>query len=298
MAQSPALSRKPADPKGGKGSAKSAPQAAPRSFGEKMSDWGSWILMGAALVLCGMGLWGVAHRLRHAPVAEVMYTGEISAVQQRQLQQKIQPLVHENYFSADLTSIRDAALALSWVESVTVTRHWPDGLLVRVIPRQPIARWGSGRLLSGRGVVFTEAAWQAHQELPLLHGPTSQSLAMMQQYQQIDQWFVPLGLRLKELYLTDRMTWFMSFDSGLRVIVDQEQTNLKLQRFSELGQQDEKLRSLWPRIAAVDLRYRNGMALQWKDASATRRLAANTAAPTAIIPTTQPVAAVAVTSEL
>jgi cell division protein FtsQ len=135
--------------------------------------------------------------------------------------------------------------------------------------------------------VFSEAVWQDHQELPLLHGPSNQALAMMQQYQQIDQWFVPLGLRLKELYLTDRMTWFMSFDSGLRVIVDQEQTNLKLQRFSELGQQDAKLRDLWPRIAAVDLRYRNGMALQWKDVSVTRRLGAATPPVPAIMPASQ-----------
>lgn len=290
MAFSLALPRKP-KPDDGKGNPKRSPKGNPKGAPENMSDrlsvWGSWLLMVAALVLCGMGLWGVAHRLTHAPVAAVIYTGDINAAEQRQLQQKIQPLVHQNYFSADLVSIRDAALSLSWVESVTVTRHWPDGLLVRVIPRQPIARWGSGRLLSGRGVVFSEAVWRDRQELPLLHGPINQSLAMMQQYQQIDQWFVPLGLRLKELYLTDRMTWFMSFDSGMRVIVDQEQTNLKLQRLSELGQQDAKLRELWPRIAAVDLRYRNGMAIQWKDASVTRRVAAATPAVPAIMPTSQ-----------
>ncbi len=237
----------------------------------KLSGLGSWLLVIAALILCGMGVWGLAHRLLHAPVAELMVTGEISRAEQSILHRSIQPLIHENYFTADLTKIRDAVLDQSWVESVTVTRHWPDGVLVRVIPRQPIARWGSGRLLSGRGIVFTEAVRQDHNDLPLLHGPLTQSVAMMQQYQQIDQWFTPLGLRLKELYLTDRMTWFMSFDSGLRVIVDQEQTNLKLQRLSELGLSDDKLRGLWPRMAAVDLRYRNGMAIQWTGVAVNQR---------------------------
>ncbi len=237
-----------------------------QTLGGKLSGMGSWLLLVAALVLCGMGGWGVVHRLLHAPVAQLVVTGDINSAEQSLLQQKIQPLIHQNYFTADLVSIRDAALSLSWVESVTVTRHWPDGLLVRVIPRQPIARWGSGRLLSGQGVIFIEAVNSDHLDLPLLHGPINQSLAMMQQYQKINQWFAPLGLRLKELYLTDRMTWFMSFDSGLRVIVDQEQTNLKLQRLSELGQGNDRLHQLWPRIAAVDLRYRNGMAVQWTDA--------------------------------
>lgn len=247
-----------------------------QTFGGKLSDWGSWLLMVVALVLCGMGGWGIVNRLLHAPVAQVIVTGEITATEQRLLQQKIQPLMHENYFTADLVAIRDAALSLSWVESVTVTRHWPDGLLVRVIPRQPVARWGSGRLLSGQGVVFIEAARADHADLPLLHGPETQSLAMMQQYQKINQWFAPLGLRLKELYLTDRMTWFMAFDTGMRVIVDQEQTNLKLQRLSELGQGNDRLQQLWQRVAAVDLRYRNGMAIQWNNAP-TKSLTVNAA---------------------
>ncbi|MBC7750551.1 MAG: FtsQ-type POTRA domain-containing protein, partial [Candidatus Saccharibacteria bacterium] len=222
-----------------------------RTFGEKLSVLGSWFLLVIALVLCGMGGWGIFDRLLNAPVAQIIVTGEITATEKRLLQQKIQPLMHENYFTADLVSIRDAALSLTWVESVTVTRHWPDGLLVRVIPRQPVARWGSGRLLSGQGVVFVEASRADHADLPLLHGPEAQSLAMMKQYQQINQWFAPLGLRLSELYLTDRMTWFMAFDSGMRVIVDQEQTNLKLQRLSELGQGNDRLHQLWQRVAAV-----------------------------------------------
>jgi cell division protein FtsQ len=243
---------------------------ASQTLGEKLSDWGSWLLLVAALVLCGMGGWGIVHRLLHAPVAQVMVTGDINPIEQKLLQQKIQPLMHKNYFTADLVAIRDAALGLSWVQSVTVTRHWPDGLIVRVIPRQPIARWGSGRLLSGQGVIFNEAISGNHLDLPLLHGAANQSMAMMKQYQKINQWFAPLGLHLKELYLTDRMTWFMSFDSGMRVIVDQEQTNLKLQRLSELGQGNDRLHQLWPRIAAVDLRYRNGMAIQWIASGNTR----------------------------
>jgi cell division protein FtsQ len=256
-----------------------------QTLGGKLSVVGSWLLMVVALVLCGMGGYGIVNRLLHAPVAQVIVTGDITATEQSLLQQKIQPLMHENYFTADLAAIRDAALSLSWVESVTITRHWPDGLLVRVIPRQPVARWGSGRLLSGQGVVFIEAVRNDHADLPLLHGPETQSLAMMKQYQKINQWFAPLGLRLKELYLTDRMTWFMAFDSGVRVIVDQEQTNLKLQRLSELAQGNDRMHQLWPRVAAVDLRYHNGMTIQWNNA-ATKSTAVKVDSPIPVVDAT------------
>ena len=59
------------------------------------------------------------------------------------------------------------------------------------------------------------------------------------------------------------MTWFMQFDSGLRIIVDQDQTMSKLQRLSHLAQTD--LKPIWSNISAIDLRYRNGLAIQWKN---------------------------------
>ena len=55
------------------------------------------------------------------------------------------------------------------------------------------------------------------------------------------------------------MTWFMQFDSGLRVIVDQDQTMSKLQRLSYLAQSD--LKPVWAKVSAIDLRYRNGLAI-------------------------------------
>jgi cell division protein FtsQ len=58
------------------------------------------------------------------------------------------------------------------------------------------------------------------------------------------------------------MTWFMQFDSGLRVIVDQDQMMSKLQRLSYLAQSD--LKPVWNQIAAIDVRYRNGLSIQWK----------------------------------
>lgn len=232
----------------------------------RLSWFGSWLLLLLALLLCLVGGWRLVQTIRTAPAAMVSVVGDLSPYQREILTQKLQPLVNSGYFTADLTQIRDGALSQPWVDQVTVTRQWPNGIVVRVLPRHAVARWGSGRLLSDQAVVFVEAEPVDRRDLPLLHGPASQSQLMMQQYQQINQWFAPLGIRLQELHLTERMTWFMKFDSGLRVIVDQEQTHTKLQRLSYLAQQG--LQDAWPYIAAIDLRYRNGMALQWRMARA------------------------------
>lgn len=230
-----------------------------------MVNAGGWILLLIAFAVLAIGLYGLYKVMTDATVAQLQIVGTNSDVENQQLAQHLNPIIKHNYFTSDLEQIRDQALKVSWVDRVVVSRAWPNAIRVRVMPRHAIARWGTGRLLSDNGEVFSEALPKTHPNLPLLHGPVSQSKMMMRRYNEINQLFHPANLRLKELYLTERMTWFMQFDSGLRIIVDQDQTMNKLQRLSHLAQTD--LKPVWSNISAIDLRYRNGLAIQWKNAA-------------------------------
>ena len=232
---------------------------------EKLFNLGGWLLMLIALIVLAVGLYGLYSVMTEARVAELDVVGTRSDAEQRQVMSHVSPSVTENYFTSDLEQIRDQALELSWVDRVVVSRAWPNSIRLRVMPRHAIARWGSGRLLSDSGDIFAEVIPQNNQKLPLMHGPVKQSKMMMRRYNEINQLFLPLNIRLKELYLTERMTWFMQFDSGLRLIVDQDQTMGKLQRLSNLAQTD--LKPVWSKISSIDLRYRNGLALQWKNST-------------------------------
>ncbi len=235
----------------------------PPRLPERLLEWGSWLLLFLACLVLLFGSYALYQRFTQAQIAHVHIVGVATPTQQY-LAEYLKDETQGSYFTTDLEQIRDRALTLSWVDRVVVTRAWPDAIVVRVTPRHPIARWGTGRLLSDDGVVFQPIQTINTQNLPLLHGPNSQSRMMMTKYRDINQMFEPMHLRLKELYLTERMTWFMQFDSGLRLIVDHDQTMSKLQRLSELANSD--LNMVWDRIAAVDLRYRNGLAVQWKNA--------------------------------
>lgn len=232
---------------------------------QRLINAGGWLLLMIAFTVCAVGIYGLYRVMNSATTAELQVVGTDSVLQSQQVFQYVSPVVNGNYFTADLGKIRDRALQVSWVDRVVVSRSWPNSIRVRVMPRHAIARWGTGRLLSDNGDVFVEAVPKNYAHLPLMHGPISQSKMMMRRYQEINQLFTPMNVRLKELYLTERMTWFMQFDSGLRVIVDQDQTMNKLQRLSHLAQTD--LKPVWPRISAIDLRYRNGLSIQWKNAS-------------------------------
>ncbi|MBD8009655.1 MULTISPECIES: cell division protein FtsQ/DivIB [Acinetobacter] len=230
---------------------------------EKLANFGGWLLLCIAVLVLAAGVWGLYKVMTNTDVAELGVVGTRSAAEQHQVMQYVSPIVTENYFTSDLEAIRDRTLELSWVDRVVVSRAWPNGIRVRVMPHHAIARWGTGRLLSDSGVIFTEVTPKNYQALPLLHGPASHAETMMRRYNEINQLFLPQGIRLKELYLTERMTWFMQFDSGLRIIVDKDQTMSKLQRLSQLSQRD--LKPVWSKISAIDLRYRNGLSIQWKN---------------------------------
>lgn len=235
----------------------------PPSIGETLLSWGSWLLLIFAILVFVFGSYALYQRFMHAEIEHIDVVG-VSAPAQQALIQHIKADTASGYFTTDLEQIRDHALGLSWVDRVVVSRAWPNAIVLRVTPRHAVARWGTGRYLSDDGVVFKPVQRFDHQNLPLLHGPHSQSRMMMTKYRDINQMFRPMDMRLKELYLTERMTWFMQFDNGIRLIVDQDQTMGKLQRLSEIAKTDLGL--VWDNIAGIDLRYRNGLAVQWKNA--------------------------------
>ena len=234
---------------------------------EKLINAGGWLLLIVACCVLIAGVYGLYNVITDAKVANLEVVG-VDAKEKQQLMNHLSSVVKDNYFTSDLEQIRDKTLEMSWVDRVVVSRAWPNGIRVRVLARQPIARWGTGRLLSDEGNIFTEVTPKNHTDLPMLHGPVDQSKIMMRRYNEINQLFHPVNIRLKELYLTERRTWFMQFDSGVRIIVDQDQTMRKLQRLSHLAQTD--LKSVWPNVAAIDLRYRNGLAIQWKNSAPLR----------------------------
>lgn len=237
----------------------------PPSAWSQIFGWLSWLLLLLACMALLFGLYALYQRMQQAKV-EHLYVVGVPVVEQQYLADLVEEQLAGNYFTIDLEQIRDRALMPSWAERVVISRAWPDAIVMRVIPRHAIARWGTGRLLSGDGIIFEPMSVGQIDHLPLLHGPANQSREMMMKYRDISLMFEPMGLRLKELYLTDRNTWFMQFENGLRIIVDKSQTMSKLQRLESLSKND--LNAVWPQISAIDLRYRNGLAIQWKNGQA------------------------------
>mgnify|MGYP006203396805 FL=1 len=144
-----------------------------------------------------------------------------------------------------------------------MSRRWPDGIRIHVREKQPVARWGQVGLISSRGELFAPGAAGGMEGLPVLFGPATKSVHVMEQYRAMNTILRGLGMTIVELELTERMSWFLRLDNGIRLVIDQVDTIEKLQRFAYLY--ERQLKPDVDNIASIDLRYRNGVAVGWKE---------------------------------
>ncbi|MGH8492386.1 MAG: cell division protein FtsQ/DivIB [Moraxellaceae bacterium] len=204
-------------------------------------------------------------------ISSVQVEGDLRHADSRQIAARIATVAKGDYFSVDLAAIQKAASGAPWVDEVVVSRRWPDGLRVQVREKQPVALWGAGGLISSRGDLFVPSNAVSSNDLPILFGPSGKTVYVMEQYRAMNSILRGLGMRIVELQLTDRMSWFLRMDNGIQLVVDQVDTIEKMQRFAYLY--DRQLKPDADNIASIDLRYRNGVAVGWKVQRSVRAIA-------------------------
>lgn len=218
------------------------------------------LVIGLLFIILAMGI----KALQDAPPATVQVEPKgLSASQYQALQQTMSQQTVSSFFTNDLQSLRDVAMRLAWIDQVSVTRDWQRGIIITALPKQAIANFGTERLVDAKGAVFVpvDNAELGQIQFATLQGGITQAPAIMQQMQQINDWYAPLNLGVEDIILTPRMTWLIRFDNGLRVIVDNENTAQKLLSLSQLL--SNQLNNRLDEMQSIDLRYKNGFTIAW-----------------------------------
>jgi len=194
------------------------------------------------------------------PMRSLAVTGEFRQVDEDAVRAAVLPLVQSGFFAVDLGEVRDAVVALPWVERVEVRKRWPDRLEVSLSEHTPVARWSDGRMLSEHGKLFA-APEGAGAGLPLFEGPDSRAGELMAFHSLARPLFLPLGLKVESVRLSARGSWSLLLDDGTEVEAGRGDPQARLARFARLL---PKLRASDPRLLVrADLRYTNGFSLVW-----------------------------------
>jgi cell division protein FtsQ len=219
------------------------------------------VVMVAVLALVVLGL-RVLRDPQTLPIRQVAFVDETVHVEPMDLRETVASNLSGGFLDVDLGRIERALEALPWVVRASVRRRWPDGLLISVTEQEPLARWGQDGLLNVHGGVFRPDNVDDFRHLPVLFGPKGQSLEVARRFQRIEHLLEPTGLSLRALVEDERRAWHMMLGNGIPVELGRGDSAAMLRRFVRIYP-----RILAPRvarIAGVDLRYTNGLAVSWK----------------------------------
>ncbi len=178
------------------------------------------------------------------------------------------PRIRGNFFTVDLNAARTAFETVPWVKQASVRREWPNRLVVLVDEYVALGTWGGqeGRLISVDGLLFTANLDEAEEEgvLPVLEGPDGSAHEVAERFADLRQWLAPLDLTPRELRLSSRYAWTAKLENGIELNLGRTHARDEMKaRVDRLASVYPQLASALPgRIATLDLRYPNGLALR------------------------------------
>lgn len=230
---------------------------------ERLSAVTPWLLVGSVAAVVLAGLIYLPAVLDGYPIQKVGVEGVKDVRRQQQLETALAAEVSgENYFSVPLDTLYEKAHSLSWVAEVTVRRQWPDTVKLDIEEHKPMAVWNDAVLVSDNGKPFKALKQYDLDGLPHLNGPDQRLDKVMAFYHSMSKLLADVDLRIRSMAVNARLTARLTLDNDVQLVVDRENYTRKLRRFGRLYQ--GVLSDDSRKVARVDLRYADGMAVTWQ----------------------------------
>ncbi len=178
------------------------------------------MMLGFTTVMVCFGLyWGVKYAvaLPYFNITKLVVVGDTNKVPPQRLKEVIEPAVHGNFFTIDMSAVRDAAERVPWIKGVSVRRVWPNEMIVRFSTRQAVAIFEDGRLVDAAGELFIgnpDEQEPGDSPLPSFYGTPAQIPQIVQYYRDFSRAVQPLGVTVTDVWLSDRGSWSLSVSSA------------------------------------------------------------------------------------
>lgn len=231
-----------------------------------------WLKFGLVVLLTGLVIVWVALMMKPEQNATLSYKilSPLKNITLDQVEDQLWPYLEQSFWDVDLVGLQQALQANPWVDVAYVSKQWPNQLVLKLVEREPVARWRHQGLVDRRGVVFWPENIAEFEHLVSLDAHDLQSRAMLRHWSEVQALLDPLDWQVEHL------TWFaddvlrIEVDTGHQLYLIASDKRQLLQRFLMAWPQLED-ETIKPRILPmalkesskwkIDLRYSNGMAL-------------------------------------
>ena len=171
------------------------------------------------------GIWHVLDR----PVDTIVVSGEPTQAERKWVEQALSSLPLGGILSTDLEAIENQLITMGWTRQVTVRRHWPDRLEVRLHKVVPVARWGAQGYLAANGEPMELP--DEYYDLPKLSANISTPQQTMEVYRLLQLFASRLDLQIVTLSESSQGEWLVGFTDGMQVFLGARDVNARMRRF-------------------------------------------------------------------
>ncbi|HWV14082.1 MAG TPA: cell division protein FtsQ/DivIB [Cellvibrio sp.] len=209
---------------------------------------------------------GPVTELLEKPLKSVAVEGQFQYLSKNRAMELITAEIDGDFLQLNLNRLKNVLQSDPWIEHVTLSRRWPDTLVVKITEQKPIARWDANGFLNQRGEIIRVSETDKLLGLPWLEGNEINAREILQQYQDVATLLRSRGLELIALRCDSKKSWRITLKNNVEIAIGREQVMEKLHRFVTVY--DNFLSSVWGDVKAIDVRYTNGVSVRWVPDSA------------------------------
>ena len=191
------------------------------------------------------------------PIKHISIIGEYQHIDKEQVDLIANEYIEGNFFSINLDQTRQAFKKLAWVREIAIRKKFPDTLEVTIEEHKPIGRWGRIGLVNSHGEIFNAAS---QEELPSFIGYETFSKEMTLKFMEMNKILSKELMQVGTISLSDRLSWAITTDNQVRVILGKDNIIKKLNLF--INNYQNILAEVKNRIEYVALRYKDGFSVK------------------------------------
>ena len=228
--------------------------------------------------LVSLGWWLAKEFLEqeNSPVNSIVITGEMPYTQREDVLNAMSNIDLGNFFQVNVNDIQTQVSALPWVYSVAVRKQWPNEVKIYVVDQTPIALWNGDFILNQFGKAFQAEKNALKVALPEFFGPEGSELLALENFTNLNDLLEYRELSIDELILSERFSWQLTLNNGIRLNLGREERVKRVQRFMDVyplinthllnqeKQKNNRKKQLKQAVDYIDLRYDTGLAVGWK----------------------------------
>lgn len=222
-----------------------------------------WLILLLVLaVALSFGGQKIYQTIKNQPIDKVGFKGELQYISQQKLVKQVQAFLDDGFALLKLDAIRKDLVRNAWVKEARVERSAPGEIMISIDEHNPIARWGSDRLMSDTGELFKPDTVLGFAHLPHFFGKVEETKKIAKQYRDLLDFFKQFDMTTVSLEKNQNDYWKILLEGNVEVFFMEPIEENSKKRFSKIYHQE--LKSVMQKVKRIDLRYSNGVAVAWR----------------------------------